>query len=218
MHFKVLYITTMEEQDDYRKTLTDIRNLMDHSARFQSLSGWAGIGSGLAALAGLSVFYLYFGFSLFDPFLFVNYQTVPFLMADGIVILIVSVAIAWYTTSRKAARNKEKLWSPAFRRVLLYWLLPMLAGGVLILPYLSGSGPILFPAAIALTLVFYGLALISSSRYSLNELFWLGIVNLILGLIAFFLWKYSLIFWGLGFGVANVLWGVEVLRKYELRR
>lgn len=205
----------MESKEDYKQTLADIRNLMDHSTRFQSLSGLAGISSGLAALAGLAAFYLYFGYSLFDPFLFVNYQTVPFLMLDGTVILLVSLVLAFSLTKRNAKKHKEKLWTPIFKRVLLFWSIPMASGGILLLPYFTGSGPILFPTAIALTLVFYGLALISASRYSLNELFWLGIINLILGLTAFFLWKYSLIFWGMGFGVMNVVFGVFVYRKYE---
>ncbi|MBK7028368.1 MAG: hypothetical protein IPH45_03800 [Bacteroidales bacterium] len=205
----------MEPKEDYKQTLADIRNLMDHSARFQSLSGLAGISSGLAALTGLAAFYLYFGYSLFEPFLFVNYQTVPFLMLDGAVILMVSLILAFILTKRNAQKHNEKLWTPIFKRVLLFWSIPMASGGILLLPYFSGSGPILFPTAISLTLVFYGLALTSASRYSLNELFWLGIINIILGLTAFFLWKYSLIFWGLGFGVMNVVFGVYVYRKHE---
>jgi hypothetical protein len=205
----------MEQQDDIKRTLSDIRNLMDHSARFHSLSGLAGVGSGVIALAGIAVFYIYFGFSLFDPFLFVNYQTVPFLMWDGLIVLFLSLIVAFYFTRRYALKNGEKLWTPLFKRVLLYWSLPMIAGGTLLLPYFNGSGPVLFPTAIALTLVFYGLALISASRFSLNELFWLGLVQLILGMTAFFLWRYSLLFWGMGFGVMNVVFGVLVYRKYE---
>lgn len=205
----------MEHTEDYQKTLSDIRNLMDQSSRFHSLSGLAGIASGILALIGIAVFYIYFGFGLFDPFLFVNYQTVPFLMVDGAIILILSVLFAAYFTRRNAIRHGEKLWSPLFKRVLLYWLIPMAAGGILLLPYFSGSGPILFPSAIALTLVFYGLALISASRFSLNELFWLGIMQVILGLTAFFLWRFSLLFWGLGFGLTNLIFGIVVFRKYE---
>ncbi len=205
----------MEEQEDYKKTLADIRNLMDGSARFHSISGLAGVSSGITALAGIAVFYLYFGFGLLEPFLFVNYLTVPFLMVDGLIVLIVSMAFALYFTRKNAVKKGEKLMTPLFKRVVLYWLIPMMAGGVILLPYFSGSGPILFPSAIALTLVFYGLALVSASRFSLNELFWLGLVDIILGLAGFFLWRYSLLFWATGFGVMNLVFGIVVYRRYE---
>jgi len=205
----------MEEQADYRKTLSDIRELMDSSSRFHSLSGLAGVGSGIAALAGISVFYIYFGFGLFDPFLFVTYRTVPFLMYDGLAVLFVSLLLGLYFTRRNALKKGEKLGNRLFRRVLLFWSIPMMAGGLILLPYFSGSGPILFPSAIALTLVFYGLALVSASRFSLNELFWLGLVNTALGLLAFYFWQYSLILWALGFGVMNILFGMVVFSRYE---
>ena len=160
----------MSTQEDLSKTLTDIRNLMDSSTRFHSLSGLAGVASGITALAGISVFYLYFGLNLLDPFLFVNYQTVPFLMIDGLVVLLISMILAFYFTKRNARKKGEKLGTTLIKRVLLYWSIPMIAGGVILLPYFSGSGPILFPSAIALSLVFYGLALVNASRFSLNEI------------------------------------------------
>jgi len=206
----------MSNKEDISKTLSDIRNLMDTSARFHSISGLAGVGSGITALAGIAVFYLYFGFNLFEPFIFVNYQTIPFLMADGLVVLIISLLLAFFFTWRNAKKRGEKTWTKIVKRVLLYFSIPMIAGGIILLPYFSGSGPILFPSAIALTLVFYGIALVSASRYSLNELFWLGLIQLILGLAGFFLWRYSLVFWALGFGVMNLVFGIVVYKKYEM--
>jgi hypothetical protein len=206
----------MEQEEDYKKTLTDIRNLMDTSARFRSISGLAGIVSGVTALTGLAVFFVTFGYSPLDPFLFVNYETVPFLVKDGLMVLLVSLLFSYLLTLQNARKRGEKIWTPVTKRVLIYWSLPMIAGGILLLPYFSGSGPILFPSAVALTLVFYGLALINASRFSLNELFWMGMIQMILGLIAFFLWKYSLLFWGAGFGVVNVVFGAIVYKKYEV--
>jgi hypothetical protein len=205
----------MEQQEDYKRTLSDIRNLMDNSARFHSISGLAGVSSGILALIGVAIFYIYFGFNLFDPFLFVNYQTVPFLMADGLIILLLSLLFTLIFTQRNARKHGEKTWSQVFKRVLLYFSLPMITGGLILLPYFSGSGPILFPSAVAFTLIFYGLALVSASRFSLNELFWLGLIQIILGIAGFFLWRYSLLFWATGFGIMNLVFGIIVYRKYE---
>jgi hypothetical protein len=91
----------------------------------------------------------------------------------------------------------------------------MITGGIILLPYFGGSGPVLLPSAISLTMVFYGLALVSGSRFSLNELFWLGLVNILLGLSGYFLWRYSLLFWATGFGLMNLIFGIVVYRKYE---
>ena len=208
----------MESKEEYKRTLTEIRDLMDTSSRFHSLSGLAGISAGFIALVGTAVFYLHFGFSLLDPFLFINYQTVPFLLFDGLIILSLSLFAAFFFTKRNAAKNDEKLWTPVFKRVLLYWLIPMVPGGIILLSFAFGQGPILFPSAIALSIIFYGIALVNASKYSMNELFWLGISELIIGLAAFFFWKYSLLLWAAGFGLMNILIGCIAYYKYESRK
>jgi hypothetical protein len=188
---------------------------MEGSARFHSLSGLAGVASGLFALTGCAVFYLYFGFSLTDPFLFVNYRTVPFLMTDGLIVLAASLLAAYGFTLMNARKHGEKLWTPVFRRVLLYWSIPLVAGGIIMLGFLRPNGPILFPSAIALTILFYGLALVSASRFTLNVIFWQGIAEVILGIAGFYLWKYSLLFWATGFGIVNIVFGLVVYTRYE---
>jgi hypothetical protein len=208
----------MESQEDYKQTLTDIRNLMAHSARFHSLSGLAGISSGIFALAGVTIFCLRFGFGLFDPLFNVSHDAVSFLLWDGLVVLLCSLLSAFWFTRRNAAKNGEKLWTPLFRRILLYWSLPMIAGGILLLAFFGGNEAIQLPTAIALTLVFYGLALVNASRFSLDELFRMGILQLTLGLIAFFLWQYSLVFWAAGFGFVNLIYGIILFSKYERNR
>jgi hypothetical protein len=64
-------------------------------------------------------------------------------------------------------------------------------------------------------LVFYGLALINASKYTLHEIRWLGLSQVILGLTAMFFLQESVIFWGIGFGLMNIIYGMVMYFKYE---
>jgi len=65
------------------------------------------------------------------------------------------------------------------------------------------------------TLLFYGLALINASKYTFDELRYLGIAEIVLGIIACFLVGYGLIFWTVGFGFLHIIYGTFMYFKYE---
>jgi general stress protein CsbA len=64
-------------------------------------------------------------------------------------------------------------------------------------------------------LIFYGLALVSGSHYTLNEVRYLGILEILLGLVASVLIGYGLLFWAIGFGVLHVLYGIVMYVRHE---
>jgi hypothetical protein len=64
-------------------------------------------------------------------------------------------------------------------------------------------------------LLFYGLALINASRYTLGEIRYLGCCELILGIISLWVPGYGLIFWAAGFGVLHIIYGIIMWWKYE---
>jgi len=64
-------------------------------------------------------------------------------------------------------------------------------------------------------LVFYGLALAAASQYTYGDVKWLGICEIILGLLALLLPGYGLLFWALGFGVLHILYGSIMYFKYD---
>lgn len=88
----------------------------------------------------------------------------------------------------------------------------MLAGGVLAarLIYLDTVG-LLAPVC----LLFYGLALVNGSKYTLGEIRYLGYALVILGAINCWMPGYGLYFWALGFGVLHIVYGIWMWRKYE---
>ncbi len=65
------------------------------------------------------------------------------------------------------------------------------------------------------TLIFYGLALINASKYTLRDIRYLGFSEIALGLIASIFVGYGLIFWAIGFGILHILYGSLMYMKYE---
>ena len=211
-----------KSQHQHLETLSEIRALMERSSRFISLSGLSGISAGVFALIGAMMAYLYLGISPFDSkHLYyitaqnankwgMNYQT--FFLLDATLVVIFAFASGIFFTMRKANRKGQKIWDPLSQRLLINLMLPLITGGIFCLAlYYHGYIGLIAPA----TLIFYGLALVNGSKYTLNDVRFLGISEIILGLIALFNLGYGLEFWMLGFGVLHILYGLIMYFKYE---
>ena len=64
-------------------------------------------------------------------------------------------------------------------------------------------------------LIFYGLALVNAERYTLSDVKYLGICEVVLGMIALFWLGWGLIFWAIGFGFLHIFYGILMYRKYD---
>jgi hypothetical protein len=116
-----------------------------------------------------------------------------------------------FFTQRKTKKQNEKVWDAQTVRLLVNLLIPLITGGVLSLLFIF-EGYIGF--APSMTLIFYGLALVNGSKYTFNEIRTLGIIEILLGLLSFLFIAYSLIFWAIGFGVVQLIYGLVIQRKY----
>ena len=88
----------------------------------------------------------------------------------------------------------------------------MIAGGLFIIAMLQYSEwRFVAPAC----LIFYGLGLISGSRYTLSDIRYLGFSEVVLGLINTQFIGYGLYFWAIGFGVLHIVYGFVMWWKYE---
>jgi len=65
-----------------------------------------------------------------------------------------------------------------------------------------------------LTLIFYGLALVNASKYTLSEIRSFGIAEIVLGLIAMAFIGYGLLFWAIGFGLLHIIYGIIMHVRY----
>jgi len=205
----------MQEEDIYSE-LNSIRNLMERSAKFISLSGLSGILAGIYALVGAALgYYLVYGNSggLDYRDYYVNDQAIIWrLFIVAIVVLALSLGTGIFLTVRKAKHKGEKVWNPSSRKLLVNMAIPLFTGGILVLIMLiRGYYGIIAPA----TLIFYGLALVAGSHYTFTDVKWLGIYEIVLGLFAACFPGFGIVFWTIGFGVLHIIYGSIMHYRYD---
>jgi hypothetical protein len=200
----------MKETQDHIRDIAEIRSMMERSSKFLSLSGWAGIMAGIYALAGA---YIAYQFINFNPDQIV--YTIPGLLnlvILAVLILTLAIGTAIYFSYRKAHQKGENGWNATSRRLLTSMAVPLVAGGILILVLLSKG---LLGLIAPLTLLFYGLALYNAGKFTYDEVKFLGIIQVVLGLISSWFIEYGLIFWAAGFGIVHIIYGIYMHFRYE---
>jgi hypothetical protein len=215
LFYKVLF---MDSQHPPLETLQDIKRIMERSSRFISLSGWSGISAGICALVGAWVAH-----SRIERFLHPAYGRNYYKSDSGILLMYDLVQIAAVTfmaafvsafifTWSRSRRNGTPLWDPTVQRLAWNTILPMVVGGIVILRALSlGYYTLVAPGC----LIFYGLALVNASKYTLGEIRYLGYGQLILGIINLWVVGSGLYFWAAGFGILHIVYGAIMWWKYE---
>jgi len=196
----------MTEQHGHLDTLRDIRKMMQRSSRFISLSGLSGIAAGIWALIGAYVAYD----RIHSANDFSELRQQLFLIA--LAVLFLAIITAFYFTWRRASKTKQSIWDHTARQLVFNTAIPLVTGGLFILAMLQhGEWRFVAPAS----LVFYGLALVSGSRYTLSDIRYLGFLEIGLGLISTQYIGYGLHFWAVGFGVLHIIYGFVMWWKYE---
>lgn len=201
--------------NEHLENLKEIRSLMERSSKFLSLSGLSGISAGICALLG--AWYAYAKLHVDGSSLLsipeVRQEIVPKLVLEALIVLGFTLFFGILFTVRKTRKQGLSVWNQSSKLLLLNLMIPLCAGGLFCLGMLyHGFFWLCFPA----TLVFYGVALVSASKYTLHDTFSLGIAEIILGIISLFLAKYNLICWALGFGVLHIIYGTVMYFKYDI--
>jgi len=199
----------------YIDDLKLIKEIMNRSSRFISLSGLSGVFAGIYALIGALLVYL----TVYSNQNYLQYRE-AILSSENIIILLViavvtlslSIGTGVFFSKIKAKKDNEKLWNLQAKRLLINLFIPLIAGGILSLILLfKGYIGIIAP----LTLIFYGLALVNASKYTLKEIRSLGMVEIVLELLAAQFIGYGLIFWSIGFGILHIIYGIAMHLKYR---
>ena len=210
----------MKPTTDPLAQLTEIRAIMERSSRFISLSGLSGVGAGVVALAGAGIGHLYLreqygeqGFyRLLNSDEGQRLVILPFLLGLATAIILFALAVAFFFTQRRARQDGAVLWSSLGRRLALSLAIPLVAGGLFCLQlYLKSALGMVVPGM----LVFYGLALLNASKYTLDEIRLLGLTEIGLGLVAMLLPGLGLAFFALGFGLCHIGYGLLMYNRYE---
>lgn len=191
-----------------------IREMMEKSTKFLSLSGLSGVIAGFTATAGAAFAYFYL---LRDPSLtdFNRMQEIMILLADALVVLTISIACGLFFSWRKAKKNNQKLWNKSGLNILYNLAIPLIAGGLFSLVFLLRGN---IEVVISSTLVFYGVALLNASKYTYNEIHYLGITEITIGILAAIFTHNGIIFWTLGFGICHILYGLIMYIKYDRKK
>lgn len=217
---KVLF---MDSQHPPLQTLQDIKRMMERSSRFISLSGWSGISAGVCALGGAVAGYMklqeyipgYNGVLDFSEHTELRGSYLA-LLKDltwiAVITFIAAFTSAFIFTYIRSRRNETPIWDRTVQRLAWNTLLPMAVGGMLIFRLMQfGEFGLVAPGC----LIFYGLALVNASKYTLGEIRYLGYGQLVLGIINLWAIGYGLYFWALGFGVLHIVYGGVMWWKYE---
>jgi len=210
----------MNQSDQHLEDIKVIKKIMEESSRFLSLSGLSGIVAGLLAIAGAVVANLiiagtpaaeeWYSVPLTaDP---AGHRAVILLFADMAAVLVLSLAAAVIFSSRKARKSGHNAWTPVTRRMLASLLLPLVTGGLFILITLSRvPGNV----TVASTLIFYGLAVISAGKFTFGEIHWLGVLEVLTGLVCLLLPQWSVFIWAFGFGIIHIGYGLFMHLRYK---
>ncbi|MES2006041.1 MAG: hypothetical protein V4450_16095 [Bacteroidota bacterium] len=208
----------MNEKNVHLDTLHDIKQMMERSSRFISLSGLSGIGAGICALGGA---FATFGMITSEKAQGINYRQMAFetgsevqqnLLLIGAVTFAAALLVAFTFTYMRSVKTGMAIWSVSARRLLWNTMIPLLVGGIVTIRFIQwGYGGLVAPTC----LLFYGLALINGSKYTVSEIRWLGFSELVLGIVNLWLIGYGLMFWAFGFGVLHIVYGAMMWWKYE---
>lgn len=197
----------MENNKEYLDQLTVIRRMMEKSSKFMSLSGFSGIFLGLYALVGSYLVWDILGnLTLTEP------RKVLFIILIAAVVMGASLATAFWLSIRQARKAGHQVWGPGSRQLLFNLMLPLATGGVFVLLLASGR---FFQLIAPSLLVFYGLALAIAARYTHRELYWAGVTQILLGMLALAMPRYGLLLWAAGFGLVHILYGIYMYFAHE---
>ncbi len=201
------------EKEKYLDDLSEIRKIMNRSARFISLSGLSGVSTGLIALAGAllahQMVFRHHDYLIYGA-VWPDLKNPASLLLIALGTLLLSIVSAVWFTGRKSRKENQRVWDNQAKRLLINLLIPLTTGGILCLILLFKGYVGFLPG---LTLIFYGLALVNGSHYTFSHIRYLGIAEIVLGLTAFLFIGQSLYLWMLGFGVIQMIYGVLIQRK-----
>ncbi len=193
-------------------TLQEIRHIMRRSTVFLSLSGWSGVAAGLISLVAAYVANILVSAHtesdqvLYDP----PSELVKLLIILALITFLLVLGVVYVLTRKQASKDNTGVWDPAAKKMMAALFIPIFAGAVFIFGLIHHKA---FQLAVPSSLVFYGLGLISASKYTYTDIKYVGLANIVLGLICMFLPEYGLYFWAAGFGLLHIIYGILMFKR-----
>ena len=189
-------------KDKALESVNEIKELMEKSSKFISVSGLAAILAGIYALAGA---YIATQVITPDTYLIVALELMAIIALSVLAAAAVTAGILSYCKSKKTG---QKFFSRLTYRALWNFSLPMLTGGM----------HEYYDILASVMLLFYGLALVNASKFTYSSVAWLGYAFICLGAVDCFWAGHSLLFWTIGFGGFHILYGILFYLHYERKK
>ncbi len=205
----------MKEEKDYLQDIKEIRAMMERSSKFLSLSGLSGVMAGIYALIAAYIAYRYYQFIPDNITYSVNviYSNLSAVLAIAFIVLVLSISTAILFSYRKSTKKGQTIWNKTSKRMAFTMLIPLLTGGVLILIFISKD---LLGLLAPTSLLFYGLALYNASSYTFEDVKYLGLIQIALGLVSVYFIEHSILIWAVGFGLMHIIYGIYIYYRYEI--
>ena len=200
--------------------LQTIREIMERSSKFLSLSGLSGIFAGVCALIGASVAWFLILDS--DHLQSDEFVRIPgdwstsgtrfYLALDAVLILGFAVVGAVYFSQRKARNAGQRFWTNTTQRLLINLLIPLVSGGIFTLILVFRNN---WELVASVMLIFYGLSLVNAGKFTFGEIHYLGLTEIVLGILAGLFINHGLLFWAIGFGFMHIVYGTVMYYRHE---
>ena len=213
----------MNESEKLSNELQDIKQMMERSSRFISLSGLSGISAGVCALIGAwfankaiheqhNIISGLQQSSLHINTVITGNILQSQLLQIGVTTFIAAFITAFFFTYQRSKKSNVPIWGTTARRVMINVVIPMAAGGIFLYAMMqNGIYDFVAPGC----LIFYGLGVVNASKYTLHETRYLGYAEVLLGLVSAFFLGDGIYFWAAGFGVLHIVYGIYMWLKYE---
>ncbi len=209
--------------DSENKNLEDIkaiRQMMEDSSKFLSLSGLSGIAAGIFALLGstYTYFFIFEGGRQFYNEYMVSLTSkstleirISLLVVAALVFIAASISGFWFS-HQKAKKAGTKLWTSTAKKIIFEMGTILAFGGIFCL-ILIFHGDLRMVASA--TLLFYGISLISIAKYTHRDIKYLGYCEACIGLASALFLSYGIVFWSIGFGLLHIIYGIVMYLKYD---
>ena len=204
--------------------------MMERSSRFISLSGLSGVSAGICAIIGAFIAHIWLAEyrlgSIGDSIDIGREYTRGSLhganpdlkelqlklVALAFGVLVAALATSTWFTWRKARKSQLPIWDVASKKLAINMAIPLAAGGFFVLGLIHYSDWVYVAPA---CLIFYGLALVNASKFTLTDIRYLGLLEIVLGCVSMYYPHDGLYFWAAGFGGLHIIYGLIMWWKYE---
>lgn len=202
------------ENKDYLNDLKDIKEMMSKSTQFLSLSGLSGVLAGIYALIGGSYANIllaeFYTGSVYSVELIKELENK--LIIISLLIIVLSIVTGLLLSNSKSKKLGVKLWNETSKRLIINFSIPLVTGGILVIILIIRE---FYDFIIPTMLLFYGMACVNASKYTLGDVKYLGITITVIGLFSAYFYKYSIPLWMLGFGVCHIFYGGMMWYKHD---